>query len=275
MKATRSTERSPKRASRRCGRTALLAMVALLAAAGPARAAATMTYPTDGQTVTLDKKLGFAFTWTLPAREFGPDVYVGDTPTYNPDPFYAFSPFEPFCGVDASSSATSCRSADALPVIPPGTHYALIATTDADGIQVFVSPVVRFIVPYKLGFGCSPVDPGCGLAVQNLYAPVGDVAYPWTYSQLVVNGWFNGPRLTFTFTIKRGSKVLQRLRQTQSSNGYSVTSGFLLYRLRGVPAHTPVSCVITMSGGGLTLSRTVKIKAGAGPKVGAALGFTR
>jgi hypothetical protein len=280
MMATRSTEPRPTRASRRSGCTAFLAIVALLATAGSARAAATMTYPTDGQTVTLDKKLGFTFTWTLLADEFGPSVYVGDTPTYNPDPFYALAPFEPFCGVDvgqidASSSATSCRgNADALPV-PPGTHYALIKTTNADGSQIFISPVVRFIVPYKLGFGCSPLQPGCHeLAVQSLYYPFGDEVYPWKHSLLVVRGWFNGPRVTFTFTIKRGSKVLKRLHQTRSTDSqvYYADSNFKLYRLRGVPGGTRLSCVITISGGGVKTSRTVKIRAGAGPKVGTVFG---
>jgi hypothetical protein len=276
MEAAHSAERSPKRSSRWFSRTALLAIVALLVAAGPARAAATMTYPTDGQMVTLDKTLSFTFTWTLPAGEFGPSVYVGNTPTYtDPDTLY---PFEAFCGIDAgqtgeSLSATSCQTSGYT--VPAGTHYALIKTTNADGTQIFISPPVRFIVPYKAGFGCSPLEPRCGsVPVYNLYAPFGDSSYPSTYTRLLVKGWFNGPRVTFTFTIKHGRNVLKRLHQTRStdSQAYSAESGFNLYRLRGVHPGTRLTCIITISGGGVKTSRTVKIKAGAGPKVGAVLG---
>jgi hypothetical protein len=252
-------------------------MVALLAAAGPAAAAATMTYPTQGQTVKLDKRLSFAFTWKLAGGEVGPSVYVGDSPTYNPD---TLDPFSPVCGVDdgqfdASSTTTSCRgNSDALPV-PPGTHNALITTTDASDTQRFISPVVRFVVPHKLGFGCSPLQPGCrDLAIESLYLPFGDSEYGRAYSRFVVNGWFNGPHVTFTFTIKRGRKVLKELRQTRSPDlYYTVNSGFKLYRLRGVPAGTRLSCVVKMSGSGVTTSRTVQIRSGAGSRVGAKLGF--
>jgi hypothetical protein len=278
MRVTKVAEGSFKQGSQRLGRNGLLAMAALLAAAGPARAAATITYPTQGQRVKLDKRVSFTFRWKLAGGDSGPSVYVGDTPTYNPD---TLDPFSPVCGVDGgqfdvSSTATSCRGpADGLPV-PPGTHYALVTTTNAsDTTQRFVSPVVRFVVPYKLGFGCSPLQPGCSdLAVESLYLPFGDSEYGRAYSRFVVNGWFNGPRVTFRFTIKRGRKVLKRLHQARSPDGYySVNSGFKLYRLRGVAPGTRLTCVIEMSGDGVTTSRAVQIRSGAGSKVGAKLGF--
>jgi hypothetical protein len=126
-----------------------------------------------------------------------------------------------------------------------------------------------------MGFGCSPLQPGChDLAVESLYLPFGDPEYGHAYTRFVVNAWFNGPRLTFTFTIKRGRRVLKRLHQTRRPDlYYSIDSGFKLYRLRGVRAGTRLSCVIKLSGNGLSTSRVVKIRSGAGSRVGTRLGF--
>lgn len=124
----------------------------------------------------------------------------------------------------------------------------------------------RFVVPYRMGWGCSPLTPGCrDRSYQSFYFPFGEEAISKPFSQLVVRGWFNGPKVRFAFTIKRGRKVLKRLHTTRSSDGNDAFEvDFRLFRLRGVVAGTRLSCLIGMSGGRLTIRRTVSIRAGAG-----------
>jgi hypothetical protein len=240
--------------------------MASLAFAAAAHAVATLTYPPNGATVKLDKNANFTFSWTLPANETNAQVEVGDQPGYDQD---TFAPFEGICGVNAS--ATSCRPDTP---IPAGTHYAFMDTTDVDVTQHFESPVTSFVVPPMLALGCGPVAPGCvaSKGFQLIYVPHPPIGLP--NSTLEENAWFNAPDDTparFTFTIKRGHKVIARLHDVQRSSDLVVDSGFLLHhseirwgshhrRWHGPRGGTVLKVVCSVSANGLTLTRTVKMK---------------
>jgi hypothetical protein len=251
----------------------LACALACLAVAGPARAAATITYPVDGETVTPNSHGLVEFRWTLPPGELEPEVYMGDTPSYSREEGEFFKPYQNYCGVGFEEVATSCippASVEEQP-IPAGTHYALVATGSPAGLQQ--SPLVRFLVPFRLGWGCSPLFPACHLPqVQNFFFPRGDGGYPAAYNLLVLNGWSNGSSVTATFTLRRGSKLVKRIHVTKPpEQNYMVMTGFNMYRLPGIPAGTRLACTVEMSSGGVTIRRSMTLRAGGGPKAGLSL----
>ena len=245
--------------------------VAAVSAATAAEAAATITYPANGATVTLNAGANFAFAWTLPAGEVGPQVYEGDTPTYDPE---TLSPFSGACGAPAADQAAySCR-----PDTPPyaGTHYAFIFTTNADNTQHYYSPVTSFVVPPKLGWGCGPRAPGeCTdpNGVRTQYVPHPLIGLP--YSTLEVSGWLNaigGTAVNFSFTLRQGRRVLARIHDVQHTADFWVNSGFELKhslvlfgsrhtRWPAVRGGSRLTSTFVMSGSGLTLTRTATLRA--------------
>jgi hypothetical protein len=255
----------------RAALVALTSIVAAVSAAAMANASATMTYPPNGATVTLNAGANFAFAWTLPAGEVGPQVYEGDTPTYDPD---TLSPFSGVCGGPAADQvAYSCR-----PDTPPyaGTHYAFIFTTNADNTQHYSSPVTSFVVPPRLGWGCGPraqgecTDPN---GVRTQYVPHPLIGLP--YSTLEVSGWLNGTSGTavnFSFTLRQGRRVLARIHDVQHTADFWVSSGFelthslVLFGSRhthwpAVRGGSRLTSTFVMSGAGLMLTRTAALRA--------------
>src|SRR5690348_143388 len=243
-----------------------VALSALLLAASVAHAAATLTYPSNGQTVALDKNGDFTFQWTLPPGEAMPDVWVGATPTYDPD---TLDPFHGECG--SAQTDTACPTETPLSA---GTHYAFMFTTDTDNVQRFYSPVTSFTVPPKLALGCGPVAPGCVAAkgFQRIYVPHPPIGLP--NSTLEMNAWFNAPddsAANFTFILKRGRKVLARIHDVQRSSDLLVDSGFLLHhsdirwgshhkRWHAPPGGTKLTCICTVTAEGLTITRNETVK---------------
>lgn len=251
--------------------TIVAVAIAMLAAAAQAQAAATMTNPANGSVVALDRQARFDFRWTLPAGEFEPYVLTGDTPTFDPD---TLAPYQPFCGFDEPGAVGfSCHGDDDARPIDPGTHYAIIQTTDASGQAQYVSPVSRFIVPVKSGLGCSPLQPGChDTVIHNDYYRYGSIEYAHPHSRLLVNGWSNAPIVHLTYTIKRGHRVLKRVHDKAGTDTYfSYTSEISIYRLPGVRRGAKVRCTISANGGDGPRTRTVTVRAGAGPRRGAAV----
>lgn len=253
--------------ARRYGWLAVLAsLVAVLAAAGTAHAAATLTSPANGATVTLDKNASFGFSWTMPANEINPSVEVGDVPTYDPD---TFAPFANVCGVD--QTATSCVMDSP---ISAGKHYVFVDTVDTDMTQHFESPVTSFVVPPKLALGCGPVSGGCSdpKGFKTYYIPHPPIGLP--NSSLEMAAWFNAPddsAATFSFTIKHGRKVVGRVRDVQHSGDLVVSSGFELTHgqirwghhrkhWRAPSGGTRLTCICTVSAEGLTLTRNVTVR---------------
>jgi hypothetical protein len=250
--------------ARRCG---WLAVLLVLAAAGTAHAAATLTYPPNGATVTLDKNANFGFSWNLPPGEIMPGPYVGDTPSYDPD---TFSPFASGCGV-LPDTATSCRTDSPMSA---GTHYVFMFSTDTDNTQHFFSPVTSFVVPPKLGLGCGPVSGGCPepKGFKTYYIPHPPIGLP--NSSLEMAAWFNatdGSPATFSFTIKHGRKVVGRVRDVQHSSDIAVSSGFELTHAQirwgrhrkhwhAPSGGTRLTCICTVSAEGLTLTRNVTVR---------------
>lgn len=183
------------------------------------------------------------------------------------------------CGVDdgqvgSGSTETSCREGgDAVPLMA-GIHYAMVTSYRGDSLDHLLSPEARFMVPYRLGFGCSPLQHGCRApGVHSFYWSVGDDLYHWPHSQIVVNGWTNGSRATIRYTIRRGHEVLVRLQRSLRADTYfSVTSALYLYRVPGLQAGVRLRCTIAMTSGETTIRHTVTIQSGAGPKRGAKLG---
>jgi hypothetical protein len=244
----------------------LLAVLAALSACAVAHPAATLTYPPDGATVALDKDANFTFTWTVPAGETMPSPYVGDSPAYDPD---TFAPFGSACGA-LSDTATSCR-----PDTPmrSGRHYAFMFTTNADNTEHYLSPVTSFVVPPTIAWGCGPsADCPTPRGFRASYVPHPPIGLP--YSTLEVSGWTNAPEgtpITFTFTIKHGRKVVARAHDVQPASDYLAQSGFELLHSqiklghRGRHWHAPaggtrLTCTYTMSGSGLSLTRTARMR---------------
>lgn len=233
-------------------------LAATIAAAPSAHAAATMTYPANGAKVALDAGGNFTFQWTLPQGELGPTVWTGDTPNYDPD---TFVPFGDTCGAPDPSQATfSCVPRP----FAAGTHYAFIFTTNADNTEHYLSPVTSFVVPLAMGFGtCGPRGQCDVPPVRTTYRPHPPIGRP--YSTLEVTGWLNSPgtKVSFTFTLKHGRKVVKRTHDTRSPEDtqFFFDSGVLLRHLPGVSGGTRLTCIITMSAGGITLTRTATIRA--------------
>jgi hypothetical protein len=252
----------------RARRVGLMAAAVLLATAASAHASATVTYPPNGGTVQLDKKGIFAFAWTLPPGEIMPSVYVGDSPTYDPD---TLAPFNSGCAVLADT-ATSCRSDEP---IPAGTHYLFVDTVNTDVTQHFDSPVTSFTVPPLLALGCGPVAGSCSGTNKGfhiLYVPHPPIGLP--NSTLEMAAWFNAPDDTpanFSFTVKRGHKVVARLKDVQRSSELLVQSGFELTHAQMLWGHrhkrwhaprggTRLTVICSVSAQGLTLTRTEKMR---------------
>ncbi|HEY7631957.1 MAG TPA: hypothetical protein VH817_14710 [Thermoleophilaceae bacterium] len=242
----------------------MLVAAALLLTASSAHASATITYPPNGATVQLDKKANFSFSWTMAPGEIMPSPYVGDSPTYDPD---TFAPFNSGCGVLADT-ATSCKPDEP---ISAGTHYVFIDTVNNDVTQHFESPVTSFRVPPFLALGCGPVAQSCSATNKGfriLYVPHPPIGLP--NSTIEMGAWANAPDDTavhYAFTLKRGHKVIARLKDVQDSGELLTQSGFELTHAQILWGHhrkhwhapkggTRLSVVCTVSVQGVTLTRT-------------------
>lgn len=246
--------------------------------ASPALGAATMTYPADGQTVSLDNHAGFDFRWTLPAGESGPAVYIGDATSYDPD---SLVPFREICGANEPTAILDSCYVGVTTDFPPtaGTHYAFIdtVTTDSYGDVTahYQSPLTRFTVPPAMAWGCEPGDIVCHHpAIQTGYNPSPTVGPP--ESDMAITGWANSPGapVTATFTLRRGSKVVARIRQhTSVDHDLYFEPGFMVFqvgsrgpyrsavRLHGVRGVKWLRVTIVVQSMGLTLKRTTKFRA--------------
>lgn len=249
-------------------------LVGTLVGASGALASARITYPADGQTVPLDKQGRFTFRWTLPVGERGPAVYVGDTPTYDPDTLY---PFTEACGAqDPDQVIYSC--ADTEKPIPAGSHYAFIFTQSGDpssrDVQNHTSPVTRFVVPSKLSWGCSPASSCGGPVVSRAYNSNPTVGPP--ESDLDANVWLNSIKapVRFTFTLRNGRRVVKVIRRTARSDGdYQLDAGFVAFqvgdrgpyrtavKLQGIHGVRWLQVTIVARARGLAIRRVVKFRA--------------
>jgi hypothetical protein len=249
-------------------------MVLALCCASTALAAATMTYPADGATASLDQQAGFSFRWTLPAGEMGPQVWIGDQPTYDPETFY---PFGQGCGAGHPDQVTySCRMGP--PSVRPlsaGTHYAFIQTDDGDPVtQYWYSPVTRFVVPPKLAWGCGPVATCPGPTVRQAYNPSPSLGPP--ESDMSVNVWVNSPGalVTAQFTLRNGKRVVARISRTQTADsGFFCDPGFMVFqvgqrgpyrtavRLRGIHGVKWLQVTSVVRAKGRTITRVTRFRA--------------
>jgi hypothetical protein len=246
---------------------------ALWSASG-ALASATMTYPADRATVSLDQQGSFTFRWTLPAGEMGPQIWVGDQPTYDPE---TFAPFGQGCGAARPDQVTySCRMAPpSTKPLPAGTHYAFIQTDDGDPVtRYWYSPVTRFVVPPKLGWGCGPAA-GCNdPAVHQAYNPQPNVGPP--ESDMFVRVWVNSPGapVTATFTLRNGNRVVARIvRTAHADSDFFSDPGFMVFqvgdrgpyrtavRLHGIHGVKWLRVTAAVRAKGLTITRIVKFRA--------------
>lgn len=257
---------------RACG-AAAAAAAALALAPSAALGSATFTYPVNGQTVTLDKKLTFDFRWSLPQGDIYPDVYVGDQPTF--DLNNNFRPFESWCGGEVQA-ATSCRLHNDSGIIPvAGVHYAVIATSDPTGSSDTpnVSPEVRFKVPFRIGLGCAPTA-GCEWPrLSNVWYRFGDASYGFPWSDFNIWAWTNGPKLTMGYTLSRGRQVLKRWTRTAKANVLFDVPGpnhleIRVFDLPGIAAGTPLRVTVRLGSGNASLTRAFTLRAGGGPRRG-------
>jgi hypothetical protein len=249
-------------------------MVVALWGAPPALASATMTYPANGQTVSLDHQAGFSFRWTLPAGEMGPQVWIGDQPTYDPETFY---PFGQGCGAGHPDQVTySCRMGPpSVKSMSAGTHYAFIQTDDGDPTtQYYFSPVIRFVVPPKLGWGCGPAA-GCNdPVIEPGYNANPTVGPP--ESDMAVRVWVNSPGalVTVKFTLRNGNRVVARITRTaRADSDFFSDPGFMVFqtgdrgpyrtavRLHGIQGVKWLGVTVAARAKGLTITRVVKFRA--------------
>jgi hypothetical protein len=261
-------------------RRVLLCLAAVACAAvatgAPAWGAATLTSPTNGETLKLPKNMNMTFTWTLPADEVNPSVYVGPTPKVAQDAANGGGA-DLTCGGDVPV-ATSCTiPADGADTIVEGTYYAVVVTGNSDFADFpdpIVSPLTRFIIPTVLGWGCTPVgETACPvLKLQNFYKKFGDSVYPFAYTWMVAHAYSNTLSEQWTFTFRHGSRVVARYKKAGSEIGETqFEDGVALYRIRGLKPGTRLRCTIQVVAGTKTLTRTVTAYSGAGPKTGAGL----
>ena len=257
---------------------ALLCVLVVLVAAAPAQGAATMTSPANGATVRLDRYARPSFAWSLPPGEVNPQVMVaaagkaGNPPSFDPD---TFAPFEASCTTPSDRNgdfqrANACLAEGRL--LATGRYDVFIWTLaptgdDRNPYQSRYSPFTTFVVPPFLTWGNNdPTDPGPGIET-SLNRQFGG-AGPYVSSTCSAIGWLNEPGapVTFTFAIKRGHRVLKRRRQTRrvaagATGGDTVESYILLRPKRGLRARSPLTCSIGIRGGGITLTRTVRMRA--------------
>jgi hypothetical protein len=246
------------RGSRAATAAVLVSILGLLLTPALAAAAATMTDPTDGARLHVDRRGLGTFTWTLPVGEVGPEVLVGDTPkVLSEETFY---PFEEVCGATGEGGrATSCKTEDPLPA---GRHYAFIWTRAGEQGENEYSPVTSFTVPPLLDWNSDLHEVDAGKAVET---GIAFTAGP-PESELQVFGWSNdeGARVVFDFTISHGNRVLKRYRNVQISTGPAsgpVPSGVSIGPVASLRFGTPLTCRIVMRSDGITLSRTARMKA--------------
>jgi hypothetical protein len=253
----------------RAGLVALTTVAVVCAAAATAWASATITSPTQGQAVTLTATGQIPFHWLLPSGETEPEVEFAMPPSALGEPGEGLGFY---CGaqMERGLTETACAGNPQSPEpVPAGNYDAYITTVNAEGVHL-TSPEVGFTVPVGLNWGCGPYFPKCGLPqVQNSYLPHGDGSYGAAFTTLVLNSWTNGPRVTVTFTIARGTKVIKHLRMARSlERDTGLMSSIELYHLRGVRPGTRLSCTVAISTNGASLTRTVAIRSGGGPKMG-------
>lgn len=247
-----------------------IALAALLLVHAPfAGAAATVVSPAEGQTVTLDKLLRFSASWTMAPGESGPAFYYGTSPVV--DVTNGLNDFSELCGADSDPSVTtSCTPAPNYTVVQAGDYYGFVATTTPDDFDPIVSPVVRFTVPTRVGFGCPPVATGCKeLTTQNLYSPFGDSTYNGPYTTFMLRGWSNAPTTRIEYTIKHGRHVVKRLRKSISvADDTFVKAGLNVYKLPGVRPGTRLTCLVKLVSPGASASYKARLTAGGGHRHG-------
>lgn len=233
------------------------AVAALLLAAAGAHAA-TLTQPTDGATVSLTP----SFTWTMAPNEVLSAVMSASSPsTTAPDASAACQ--------TPDDTATSCTSGwpwDA------GTWYAWVRTEDSNTGQPYTSPIVRFVVPPQIGFG--PTDPWGGNPpptvrldrVKGDPARLGSKVYVSPFASVQTSGWLNDPgaRITVTYVVRYGRRVLQRATNIEKAGGeedwgFSGDVFFVIHQRRA-PPRARLRCTITLRGDGVSASDTVTMR---------------
>jgi hypothetical protein len=200
----------------------MLAALALLAAV-PASASATaaLTYPANGQTVTLNAQGTFTYAWTMTADDVNPVVWEGDSPTYD------YNTFEQVCDT-LDANATSCTP---TPPLAAGTHYVTVQTTSQADNSNPMSPMTSFVVPPFLGWGCGFDAEDCpdptGIFSAYRRHPQGDQPY----SIIGAAGWINTAkgRISFSFTIRHGARTLAHLTASGAASGGTDNAGVRLY----------------------------------------------
>lgn len=253
---------------------AVVGLMAVLWSASPALGAATMTYPANGATVRLDQTAGFNVRWTLPPGEKGPQVWVGDSPTYDPETFY---PFDQGCGAQQPDDVTySCHMGPPLGrLLVAGIHYAFIQTDDGDPTtQCWYSPVTRFVVPPELAWGCGPKAPCNDPAVSQTYRPMPTLGPP--ESDMTVRLWVNSPGAPASakFTIRNGNRVVAVIRRnTRVESDFFWDPGFMVFqvgergpyrsavRLHGIKGVKWLRVTVVVRARGLRITRHVKFRA--------------
>lgn len=250
----------------------LVALVSLVVATA-AQASATLTNPANGAKVTFDTDGNPFFAWTLPGDELDPQVYVApqsavpDPAAYDPN---HTAPFEPECGAPHPAgnlvAAYSCRADGPLAA---GSYYAYITTRrpidEFDNEAVF-SPLTTFVMPTFLVWG-DPIGHEFPAIETRRDRAVGSLRV-FIDSAVEVRGWFNDPdgKVKFSVTVKRGHKLLKRFRRTvrvrvDTNTGGLADTVFVVKRKRGIRTGSRLTARIVMSAGGVTLTRTARMKA--------------
>ena len=250
----------------------VVALVSMVAATD-ARASATLTNPANGAKVTFDKDGVPSFAWTLPAGEVDPQVSIApqasvpDPAAFNPNDL---GPFEPECGAPHPGgnlvAAYSCRGEEPLAA---GSYYAYIATRrpidEFDNEAVF-SPLTSFVMPTFLVWG-DPVGHELPAIKTRRDRALGSLRV-FVDSAVEVRGWFNNPdgKVKFRVTVKHGHKLVKRFRRTvrvtvDVNGGGFADTAFAVKRRRGIRSGSRLTARIVMSAGGITLTRTAKMKA--------------
>jgi hypothetical protein len=212
--------------------------------------AATLTYPTDGQTVTLDETGNFTFRWTFAPGENYADITEGDSPTMANGSVWGVC-------LDHGVGDTSCR----VPFQIAGTHYAVLSASSQDGSNTD-SPPVKFVVPVVFAWGCpggSCEGPKGWFAKPSLTIPQNSGAGAEVWDNVP------GSTLTATLVVRHGRRVVKRLQETQTDGGrlgptqFNVVLRF--FHIRGLRARTPLQATFTVAAAGRTLTKNLKLRA--------------
>jgi hypothetical protein len=241
------------------GFTTLLLAALSLGAASSAEAA-TLTQPTNGETIS---SMYPAFSWTMGPNEVMPSVQAARAPSYTADAGGGCQ------AADPEARITSCTSP--LP-LPDGTWYAYVQTQDNNTGQTYSSPFVRFVVPARVGFG--PHGPWGGNPILTGYTPErglpgsgwdGPIVVISPYSFIQLNGWLNHPggKVTITYIVKHGRRVVGRSTHSARVGGdedWTFNDMFFLLHVRGVGTGTRLSCTMILRGDGASAQKTLRLR---------------